>query len=150
MPLAPLNPEPPSAGIVVHGRLVVPAGAMDVSFISSGGPGGQNVNKRATKCVMRVALHALLLAPAQAARLAASAKHLMTSGEEIIIAADEYRSQERNRAACEERLAQLINEAWNAPKVRRATKPSRGAKQRRLDDKKRASDRKQRRRDTHD
>ncbi|HLP85752.1 MAG TPA: alternative ribosome rescue aminoacyl-tRNA hydrolase ArfB [Phycisphaerales bacterium] len=137
--------EQPAAGISVHGRLVVPAAAIDVSFISSGGPGGQNVNKRATKCVMRVFLHALLLEPAQTARLATNAKHLITDSGEIVIAADEYRSQERNRAACEERLADLINQAWNAPKVRKATKPSRRAKQRRLDEKKHEGERKKRR-----
>lgn len=138
--------EPAPQGISLHGRLVVPAGAMDFSYISSSGPGGQNVNKRATKCILRVSLHALLLAPAQAARLAAAAKHLLTADNDLLITADEYRSQERNRAACEERLTDLINAAWHAPKVRRPTKPSRRAKQRRLDDKKQAGERKRARR----
>ncbi len=144
------NLDPPPQGIAVHGRLVVPAAAMDISYISSSGPGGQNVNKRATKCILRVSLHAMLLAPPQAARLAAAAKHLLTSDNDLLITADEYRSQERNRAACEERLTQLIHDAWNAPKVRRATKPSRRAKQRRLDEKKQAGQRKRDRRNLDD
>lgn len=139
------NLDVPSSGISVHGRLVVPAAVMDFSFVNSSGPGGQNVNKRATKCVLRVFLHAMLLAPAQATRLAASAKHLLTDAGELMIIADEYRSQERNKAACEERLTELIRNAWNAPKVRRATKPSKRAKQRRLDAKKHEGERKRRR-----
>jgi ribosome-associated protein len=131
-----VHSQPQQSGLTVNGRLIAPEGAIDISFSNSSGPGGQNVNKRATKCTLRVPLAALLLSPAQAQRLAASAKHLLTDSGDLLIQADEYRSQERNKEACEERLADLVRPALVAPKVRRATKPSKGAQRRRIEEKK--------------
>ncbi len=132
-------------GLRVQGRLMVREEDLEFSFVSSGGPGGQNVNKRATKCVMRVPLGALALTPVQVDRLRGLAGSLVTGAGELVITGDEHRSQERNRSECMDRLADLIRRALIVPKVRRATKPSRGAKERRLTAKKIRSDVKRRR-----
>jgi ribosome-associated protein len=114
----------------------IPESALDFTFSSSSGPGGQNVNKRATKCTLRLALHAIPISAAQRHRLADLASWLVTGAGDLVIQADENRSQERNRSACLERLRELIIAAKVPPKIRRATKPSRGAKERRIQDKK--------------
>ena len=125
---------------------VAPA-ALDFSFVSSSGPGGQNVNKRATKAVLRIALDAIPLCPAARERLERQASLYIVGGGDVLIECDEHRSQERNKAGCLERLRALLIEAMKRPKVRRATKPSRGAKERRLKEKRVNSERKDRRRE---
>lgn len=126
--------------MVVQGRVVVLPESLSFSFVSSGGPGGQNVNKRATKCVLRVAVGSLLLAGGALDRLRGLAGSLLTAGDELVIASDEHRSQERNRGECVERLAELVRRAMVVPKVRKKTRPSRGAKERRLTAKKHKGD----------
>jgi ribosome-associated protein len=122
--------------ISIHNRLLVPEAAMEFSFIASAGPGGQNVNKRATKCQLRVPLHVLLLSKPELDRFVHLAASLVTPSGDVLIASGEHRSQERNRDECVERLADLLRIALVPPKVRRATKPSKRAKQRRIDEKK--------------
>lgn len=143
---------PPNAGrgVVVQGRVVAQDDQLDFSFVSSGGPGGQNVNKRATKCVMRLAVTALALTPVQLDRLRGLAGSLLTTGDELVITSDEHRSQERNRSECIDRLAELVRRALVVPKVRRKTKPSRGAKERRISEKKRTGEIKRGRGGQHD
>lgn len=137
-------------GVVVQGRVVARDDQFDFSFVSSGGPGGQNVNKRATKCVMRLAVTALALTPNQLDRLRGLAGSLLTTGDELVITSDEHRSQERNRSECIDRLAELVRRALVVPKVRRKTKPSRGAKERRISEKKRTGEIKRGRGERHD
>lgn len=130
-------------------NLFVDEGNLWFAFTSSGGPGGQNVNKRATKAQLRVRIADLPLTPVQAARLIANAGSLVVGQEaesELLISADEFRSQGRNRDACIERLRELVAECCVAPKVRRPTKPSRGSKERRLNEKKITGERKRTRR----
>ena len=115
--------------------VVVPASAVEFSFVASGGPGGQNVNKRATKAELRVRLTDLPIPGDARARLEELAGRRVSESGEIVIAADEYRSQGRNRAACLERLRELIVRAMVRPKRRRATRPSRGSVERRLEGK---------------
>ena len=117
------------------------------TFVLSSGPGGQNVNKRATRAVLRVRLDELPLPPGARGRLRRLAsRHLASDGGELVIAADEYRSQARNRAACVERLADLVERSLHAPKPRRATKPTRGSVERRIAAKKRRGEMKRQRR----
>ncbi|HRQ72799.1 MAG TPA: alternative ribosome rescue aminoacyl-tRNA hydrolase ArfB [Phycisphaerales bacterium] len=112
--------------------------ALRFTFVSSSGPGGQNVNKRATRAVLRVRLDDLPLPPGARSRLRRLAsRHLAREKGELVIAADEYRSQSRNRAACLERLADLVERSLHAPKPRRATKPTKGSVERRIAAKKR-------------
>lgn len=114
-------------------------------FVSSGGPGGQNVNRRATKAELRVWLDALGLAPDARERLERLAGQRATSAGELIVTSDQYRSQRRNRDDCIERLRRLVVRALERPKVRRPTRPTRGSVERRLDAKRQRSDIKRRR-----
>ncbi len=95
------------------------------AFASSSGPGGQNVNKRETKCVMRIALAELPLEAEVLARLCRLAPRYITEGGEIVISSDEHRSQERNKAACIERFRELAAKRSSARAS--ASPPSRPA-----------------------
>ena len=115
--------------------------AVQFSFCRSSGPGGQNVNKVNTKAELRVAvadLRGLDIGARQ--RLAGFAGQKLTKDGVLIITADAARSQESNRAAVLERLRELLIQAKHRPKPRRATRPTRGSKLRRLDAKKHRSD----------
>ena len=140
------NPSPdPAAGVPLAPGVRVPEAAIGVAFVRSSGPGGQNVNKRATKCQLRIALDAIPLSASARARLVALAGSSMTDAGEILIQDDSTRSAARNSDACMDRLRELVVRALVAPKKRRPTKPSRGAVQRRIDDKKQRGEKKQRR-----
>ena len=117
--------------------VTVPSEALVFSFSSSSGPGGQNVNKRATKAELRVALADLPLHPDALDRLAAFAGQRIAGSGELIVASDEHRSQARNKAECLARLRELIVRAMVRPKKRRPTRPSRGSVERRLEAKRR-------------
>lgn len=123
-------------GVELAPGVVVPEGALRFAFTTSAGPGGQNVNKRATRCVLRVALDDLPLPTDARDRLRAAAPHLVTDAGEIVISAGTERSQERNRAECLERLRALLVAAMVRPRVRRRTRPTRASKERRLAEKK--------------
>lgn len=126
----------------------VEVSAADVRFSASrsSGPGGQNVNKRSTKVELRMDLGAIPISEAARKRLAGLLGHQLTDAGEIVIAADEHRSQRRNKEECIARLGDLVRRAMVAPKRRIATKPSRGAKERRLTEKKQRGETKARRR----
>ncbi len=141
------NPVPVD-GLRIGPSHTIPAGLMEFTFIASSGPGGQNVNKRATKCRLRIPLDALPLSHAQRARLAAIAGPSLTDSGDLLIDADDNRSQQRNRDECLDKLADLVRRALVTPKVRRPTKPSRGSKERRLLAKRINSERKKRRSDS--
>lgn len=131
--------------LIVNGQTIAPMSALSFSFVASAGPGGQNVNKRATKCVLRVSLSSLNLTPPQLHRLAGLASHYLTSEGELVIDSGEHRSQSQNRDECIERLSDLVRTCMVAPKVRRKTKPSKGSIRRRLDDKRSRGETKARR-----
>jgi ribosome-associated protein len=140
--------QPP--GIVLHGRPVVPEDALRFEFARSSGPGGQNVNKRSTKCQLRVALGDVALPHDAMERFAALAGGLIVGAGEVLIEADEFRSQSQNKDACVERLVQMLARALVRPKVRRKTRPSKGSVQRRINEKKRRGAIKRDRRREHD
>jgi ribosome-associated protein len=117
----------------------VPEEALSESFLAATGPGGQNVNKVATACQLRVEVFRLGLHPDVYARLKSIAGSRMTVGGELVITARRYRTQEANRADARARLAQMIADAHMAPKKRKATRPSRAAKAKRVDTKKQRS-----------
>jgi len=109
-----------------------------IDFARSSGPGGQNVNKLNTKAELWVNLRAIRgLDPAALRRLHVLAGKRITRAGLLHISAQTERSQERNRQAVLDRLRLLIEQALIAPKARKATKPSRAAKRRRLDAKRR-------------
>jgi ribosome-associated protein len=109
-----------------------PEGSLRFAFSRSRGPGGQNVNRRLTRAELRVRLRDLPLDAASARRLAALAGRRLVSGE-IVFVADRFRSQGRNRDDCIDRLRALVARALTPPVPRRPTKPSAGARARRLE-----------------
>ncbi|KAB2934491.1 MAG: aminoacyl-tRNA hydrolase [Candidatus Contendobacter sp.] len=120
---------------------------LQFQFKLASGPGGQNVNKVATAAELRFDVaRSPSLPEAVRARLLALAGSRVTQEGELLITARRFRSQERNRQDAIDRLVALIQKAAEAPKPRIKTKPSRAAKQRRMDDKRRVGEKKQARR----
>ena len=117
----------------------IPEDALEESFIASSGPGGQNVNKVATAVQLRCDVFKLGLAPDVYRRLKELAGSRMTSGGEIVITARTWRTQEGNREEARARLAELIAKAHIRQPKRVKTKPSRAAKAKRVDEKKKRS-----------
>jgi len=114
----------------------IPESAISEKFLAGTGPGGQNVNKVATACQLRVNVYALGLDPEAYKRLKTLAGSRMTTDGELVILARRYRTQEANRADARERLAALVDAARVRPERRVKTKPSKAAKARRVDSKK--------------
>ena len=114
----------------------IPEEALSEKFLAATGPGGQNVNKVATACQLRADVFKLGLNPAAYERLKTIAGSRMTTGGELIITARRFRTQEANREDARRRLAEMIAEAHLEPRKRKATRPSRAAKARRVDEKK--------------
>ena len=117
-------------------RLRVPYAELRFEYARSSGPGGQNVNKVESKVRLRwdMAVSSAIEADAKE-RLRSLFPGNVTSGGEVLIESDRYRSRERNRDAAIARLATMIATACKRPVVRRATRPSLGAKKRRVEGK---------------
>lgn len=120
--------------------VILPEEALSERFLASTGPGGQNVNKVATACQLRVDIFKLGLGPKAYERLKVIAGSRMTGGGELVITARNYRTQEANREDARRRLAEMIAEAHVVRRKRKPTRPSRAAKARRVDTKKQRSE----------
>jgi ribosome-associated protein len=120
---------------------------LEEHFIQASGPGGQNVNKVATAVRLRFDVRNSPSLPSEVReRLLRLVANRLTDDGVLLIEARRFRTQERNRDDAVERLLAWIAKAWEAPRRRRATKPTKAAKQRRLDAKKRRSTAKRERR----
>ena len=109
---------------------------IDVSAIRSQGPGGQNVNKVASAIHLRFDIHASSLPPMYKQRLLKLNDHRINKDAVVVIKAQRYRSQDKNRIEALQRLQELLQSVTHNPKVRRPTKPTRGSQLRRMDKKK--------------
>jgi ribosome-associated protein len=132
--------------IEVGPRIRIPESELSERFIRSPGPGGQNVNKLATAVQLRfdVARSPSLPEDVRARLLRLAGRRVDGSGV-LSIEAHRHRTRERNREDARERLAELLARAAHRPKARIATRPSRAAKERRLESKRARSDTKRRR-----
>ncbi len=127
------------SGTELAPRVWVRMDAVRFRFVRSSGPGGQNVNKVSTACEMRLSLDELngVMSVGAIERLRGLLGSRLTAAGEILITSDTHRTQEQNREAVLERLREMLVRALVEPKRRKKTKPSRAAKMRRLDNKKR-------------
>ena len=131
----------------VNHRIHIPESEFQWSFVRSGGPGGQNVNKVASKAVLHWDLGASPSLPQVVkTRLANLNRRRVTTEGVLVLTSQRYRDQDRNRQDCLDKLRELVLEAATLPKPRKPTKPTRGSQERRLQAKKRQSERKGRRR----
>jgi ribosome-associated protein len=115
---------------------ILPEELIEESFLAATGPGGQNVNKVATACQLRVDVYALGLAPYVFRKLKELAGSRMTISGELIVTARSHRSREANREDARERVIRLIDAAHVRAPRRIATKPSKAVKAKRVDTKK--------------
>ena len=117
--------------------------ALDIAeekFIASSGPGGQNVNKVATAVQLRVNVFRLRMPPEAFERLKEIAGSKLTKGGEIVLTANEYRTQDQNREAARERLVALLTDALTPPRKRKKSRVNRVGNVKRLKAKKARGD----------
>ena len=134
-PGAPAAPAPRAALVLLDG-VVIPEAHLEVRFVRSSGPGGQNVNKVATKVELRLRLELTpALTAARKARLRAAFPSHVTAAGDFIVTSDRTRSQAMNLADARQRLSEMIQRIWRPPRPRIGTKPSRAARKRRLAEK---------------
>jgi ribosome-associated protein len=113
----------------------IPEDALSETFLAATGPGGQNVNKVATAVQLRADVFRLGLGPDAYERLKTIAGSRMTSGGELLITARRFRTQDANRQDARRRLAEMIAAAHIVQAKRKATRPSKAAKAKRIDQK---------------
>jgi ribosome-associated protein len=128
--------------IRVNDRIVVPEAAIETKAVRSSGPGGQNVNKLNTKIQMWIRLDQIVgFVGDEPARVREFLKSRLDADGRLLVMSQETRDQTRNREDCAAKAAALLRAALFRPKVRRATRPTRASKERRVEAKRRQADR---------
>src|SRR5262245_6710051 len=128
-------------------HLTIPDSELRLSFARSGGPGGQNVNKVSSKAVLHFAVATSPSLPDDVrGRFLEAFRSRITNAGEAVIHSDEFRDRPKNIQACHGKLREMIAAVLRPPKKRRATKPTKGSRVRRLNDKRARSQKKEGRR----
>jgi len=129
----------------VSNTVSIPLYEINISFIRAQGSGGQHVNKVSTAVHLRFDISASSLPPFYKERLLALTDHHITAEGVVIIKAQQFRSQEKNREDALQRLLAIIHRSMITQKKRKATKPTRGSQKRRMDSKTKRGQQKQQR-----
>jgi ribosome-associated protein len=133
--------------LIVSSQLQIPLAEFEVSFARSSGPGGQNVNKVNSKAVLRWAVRGSSSLPeAVRERFLRKYASRLTHDGDLLVTSQRYRDAPRNAQDCLQKLRGMLLSVAQPPKARRATRPSKGAVERRLKEKRRQSSAKQNRR----
>jgi ribosome-associated protein len=133
--------------LIINARVVIPAGELEWKAVRASGPGGQNVNKVASKVELRFDLaNTTAIDPESKQRLHMLAAGRIDAEGKIVIVSQRGRSQEQNLRDARERLREMIARSLEKPRLRKPTRPTAGSKRRRVESKRRHSDKKRARR----